>query len=210
MALSAVLYAAAARVIAEKDGADAASTELARAGMAAAKSRYYELAVSLYEESLQLNPNNLEAVNRLGQQLHHLAASQGDDLDRYRRATELLARVTFVDNYAKLFHGWSALFVARADADPYAEERAVAEIEEALKHWAFGRRSPDERPRWLRQIRRLVALGLRGNAESLVNFANDNASWRRINVDEISGDGEPHDVTDAADLPSGDEQIASA
>lgn len=184
IALSAVLYAAAARVIGKKDGPEEASKELARSAMAAEQSRYYELAVALYEESLRVNPNNLEAANRLGQRLHHLAA-RGDDVERYRAAAELLGRVTFVDDHAKLFHGWSALHVARADGDPYAEERAIAEIEESLKKWAFSQRRDEERRSWLRQVQRLSTLGLRANAEALVDFANHTARWRPISLDEL-------------------------
>ena len=53
IALACVLYAAAARVIRDKDGDEEASRELARSAMAAEQSRYYELAVALYEASLQ-------------------------------------------------------------------------------------------------------------------------------------------------------------
>ena len=193
MALASVLYAAAARLIHEKDGAETASTELARSAMAAEQSRYYELAVALYEEALRLNPNNLEAANRLGQRLHHLAASQGDDVERYRRAADQLSRVTFVDNHAKLFHGWSALYVARADQDPYAEERAVAEIEEALKAWAFSQRADDQRRSWLRHVQRLVRAGLEARAGSLVEFANSNARWRIIEPSDFALTGERTD-----------------
>jgi tetratricopeptide (TPR) repeat protein len=192
MALASVLYAAAARLIREKDGAETASVELARSAMAAEQSRYLELAVALYEEALRVNPNNLEAANRLGQRLHHLAASHGDDVERYRRAAEQLARVTFVDNHAKLFHGWSALHVARADGDRFAEERAVADIEEALKAWAFSQRADDQRRSWLRQIQRLVQAGLAARAESLVEFANSNARWRPIEPNDIAPSNQPN------------------
>jgi tetratricopeptide (TPR) repeat protein len=192
IALASVLYAAAARLIRDKDGLETASAELARSAMAAEQSRYYELAVALYEEALRLNPNNLEAANRLGQRLHHLATSRGDDIERYRRAAEHLARVTFVDNHAKLFHGWSALHVARADRDPYAEERAIAEIEEALKAWAFAQRADDRRRSWLRQIQRLVQAGLRSRADTLVEFANSNASWHPIAPDDIAPPDRPN------------------
>jgi tetratricopeptide (TPR) repeat protein len=192
-ALASVLYAAAARLIREKDGPETASIELVRSAKAAEQSRYFELAVALYEEALQLNPNNLEASNRLGQRLHHLAASHGDDIERYRRAADQLARVTFVDNHAKLFHGWSALYVARAEGDPYAEERAVAEIEEALKHWAFSQRADDQRRSWLRQVQRLVRAGLGVRAEALIEFANSNARWSPIEPADLAPSSEPAD-----------------
>jgi hypothetical protein len=56
-----------------------------------------------------LHNDNLEAVNRLGQLLHHTAQRDGDDLVRYRQAAALLSRVTFIDDRARLFHGWSSL-----------------------------------------------------------------------------------------------------
>lgn len=198
MALAAVLYAAAARLIREKDDDQTASTALARSAMTVEQSGYHELAVALYEESLRVNSNNLEAVNRLGQRLHHLAAARGDDVERYRRAADLLARVTFVDNRAKLFHGWSTLYVARADGDPYGQERAVAEIEESLKAWAFAQHRDDERRRWLRQVQRLVSAGLPDRAEGLVEFANQNVRWRRIEPKDLVpvARQDPHDGRD--------------
>lgn len=184
VALACVLWAAAARLIAAQDGPEQASQELAHSAEVAEKSNHQELAVALYEEALRLDANNLGATNRLGQRLHHLA-QQHDDLERYREAERYLARVTFVDNHAKLFHGWSALHVARADGDPYQEERAVAEIEEALKSWAFGQRSGDRRLSWLRHARRLVSAGLEDRANALVHFANRNAHWELIDSSDL-------------------------
>lgn len=180
IALACVLWAAAARLVAATQGAPAASQELGHSAVVAEKSNRVELAVALYEEALRLDPNNLEAANRLGQRLHHLAQQHGDDIDRYRQAEQHLSRVTFVDDHAKLFHGWSALHVARADGDHLAEERAVAEIDEALKRWAFGQRDGSERASWLRQIDRLRTVGETDRAEALVAFANRNARWDPI------------------------------
>jgi hypothetical protein len=154
--LSAVVYSAAARVIASTEGDAAASRELAFTADQVQRHNHLELAVVLYEECLRRDPNNLEAVNRLGQLLHHLGQRAADDLDRYRRASELLSRVTFIDNRAKLFHGWAKLHVSRSEGDPYGEEAAAREIEEAMKAWAFGEHDAAERERWLRQLRRLV------------------------------------------------------
>lgn len=188
VALACVLWAAAARLVCQDAGSEPASVELARTAQAAEGSNHLELAVALYQEALRLDPNNLEAVNRLGQRLHHLAQRHGNDLDRYREAEQLLARVTFVDNHAKLFHGWSALHVARGQADPYMEERAAAEIQEALKSWAFGARDGIDRKGWLRQVQRLGEMGLNGPAEVLVDFANRNAHWPHIEAGEWQGD----------------------
>lgn len=180
IALACVLWAAAARLVAETQGAAAASQELGHSAVVAEKSNRVELAVALYEEALRLDPNNLDAANRLGQRLHHLAQQHGDDIDRYRQAEQHLSRVTFVDDHAKLFHGWAALHVARADGDRLAEERAVAEIDEALKRWAFGQRDGAERSSWLRQVERLRTVGETDRAQALVEFANRNARWDPI------------------------------
>lgn len=181
VALACVLWAAAARLVAQGEGGpEEASRELAHSAHVAEEANRLEMAVTLWEEALRLDPNNLDAANRLGQRLHHLAQQQGDDVSRYREAERHLARVTFVDNHAKLFHGWSALHVARADADPYLEERAVAEIEEALKSWAFGGHTGPERASWLRQVRRLRDIGLVERADALTQFANRNARWDPI------------------------------
>jgi len=180
IALACVLWAAAARLVAAEQGPAAASQELGHSAVVAEKSNRVELAVALYEEALRLDPNNLEAANRLGQRLHHLAQQHGDDIERYRQAEQHLARVTFVDDHAKLFHGWAALHVARADADHLTEERAIAEIDEALKRWAFGQRDGSERASWLRQVERLRTVGLTDRADALVEFANRNARWDPI------------------------------
>ncbi|MCB0979133.1 MAG: hypothetical protein M9961_19000 [Ilumatobacteraceae bacterium] len=180
IALACVLWAAAARLVAVTAGPEAASQELTHSAVIAEKSNRSELSVALYEEALKLDVNNLEAANRLGQRLHHLAQQAGDDVERYRQAESHLSRVTFVDDHAKLFHGWSALHVARADGDKTKEERAVAEIDEALRRWAFGQRDGAERTSWLRQLQRLREAGLGAQASVLVEFANRNARWEPI------------------------------
>jgi len=92
---------------------------------------------------------------------------------------DLLSRVTFIDNRAKLFHGWSKLHVSRADAGPYGEEAAVREIEEAMKSWAFGQHDAGERDKWLRQLRRLRQFDEKyeGLTLDLADFAAANG-WR--------------------------------
>jgi hypothetical protein len=78
------------------------------------------------------------------------------------------------------------MYVARADGDLYAEERAVAEIEEALKAWAFSQRADDQRRSWLRHVQRLVRAGLGERAETLIEFANSNARWRPIEPADLA------------------------
>src|SRR5262249_50660958 len=142
-------------------------------------------AVALWEEALRLDPNNLDAANRLGQPLHHLAQVENDNVARYREAERHLARVTFVDNHAKLFHGWSAPLPARADGDVDRADRALGEIEEALKGWAFGQPNGQERLSWLRQIRRLQSVAPPERVAGLVSFANRNARWQPIADEDV-------------------------
>lgn len=184
--LAAVLYAAAARLVRAAEGPEAAAHELAHTAAVMEETNHFEIAVALWREALALDPNSLVAANRLGQRLHHLAQRGGDDPERYREAERHLARVTFMDNHAKLFHGWSALFVARADRDAQAEHRARLEIVEALKHWAFGQRDGDSRRSWLRQLRRVVDAGLRAEAEELRQFANRNAEWGDVEAVDLA------------------------
>jgi len=184
-ALACVLWAAAARLVAASSGEGAASVEFAHSAAVAEKDNHFELALALYGEALRLDPNNLEAVNRLGQRLHHLAQLENDNVDRYREAERHLARVTFLDNHAKLFHGWSAFHAARADKDAYREGQALGEIEEALKGWAFGQTNGQARLSWLRQVRRLHSAGLPDRANSLLVFANRNARWAPVSEGDL-------------------------
>lgn len=80
--------------------------------------------------------------------------------------------------HAKLFHGWAALHVARADADSLAEERALAEIDEALKRWAFGQREGSERARCVKSS----ACGRPALATKPIRSSNSprNARWDPI------------------------------
>ena len=183
VALACVLWAAAARLVASVSGLEAASKELTHTADTAERSGRPELSVALYEEALRLDVNNLEAASRLGQRLHHLAqraTTPDEQLQSYRDAEVLLARVSFIDDHAKLFHGWSALHVARADGDRSKEELAVREIDEAMRRWAFGERNGFERTSWLRQIDRLREAELGAVAAELIDFANRNARWEQI------------------------------
>lgn len=178
MALAAVCWAAAARLVTVQQGPAAGSQELSHsAAILARTSSFRELTIGLLEEAVQLDPNNLEAVNRLGQLLHHVAQAQGDNLDRYRAAANWLSRVTFIDDRARLFHGWSTLFLARAEEDQHAASRSLAEIDEAMRKWAFGCRDAKERIAWERQVERLRELGYANNATELEAFAQQHARW---------------------------------
>lgn len=185
VAMAGVLYAAAARLVRHESGDALAAQELAHTAAVVEGANHYELAVALWREALDLDPNNLAVVNRLGQRLHHLAQRAGDDVARYREAEQLLSRATFVDNHAKLFHGWSHLFVARADDDIEGQRQARREMVEALKHWAFGTRDGNARRGWVRQVKRLADLGLADDATELIEFADRNAGWDVVSYDEL-------------------------
>ena len=72
VAMAGVLYAAAARLVRHESGDALAAQELAHTAAVVEGANHYELAVALWREALDLDPNNLEVVNRLGQRLHHL------------------------------------------------------------------------------------------------------------------------------------------
>lgn len=188
VALAAVVWAAAARLVAEADGPEVASVDFTRTAEVVERGNHHELAVVLYEQAIQLDTNNLEATNRLGQRLHHLA-QRHDDLDRFRRAEQLLAKVTFLDNHAKLFHGWAAYRVAAADNDELGTDRARAELVEALKSWAFSDRDASSRRAWIRQLTNLAREpALQGCVEDLVRFANRSAAWEPIDLADVPAD----------------------
>lgn len=106
-----------------------------------------------------------------------MAQADGDNPERYRQAAEFLSRVTFVDDRARLFHGWSTLFVWRSENDTNGVGRALAEIDEALRRWAFASRDPRERSAWERQVKRLTDAGFADRADELTKFAEQHARW---------------------------------
>lgn len=183
--LASVLYAAAARLIADEEGAEAGSRELVRTGNLMERTGHTEAATALYEKAIALNPSNLEASSRLGQRLHHLAYQQGDDVEMYRRAAEHLRSAASVDNYAKLFYGWSALHVARADGSQADADSARRHIKQALERWAFGQQDPASRPRWMRQLRDLLEVGEDDLVQDLIDFARANTHWDPITQEEL-------------------------
>jgi len=179
MALAAVCWAAAARLVTAQQGATAGSQELAHSAAMLARTNFRELTIALYEEAVTLDPHNLDAVNRLGQLLHHAAQAASDDVERYREAASLLARVTFVDDRARLFHGWATLHIARAEGDELAVTRSISEIDEAMRRWAFAARDPKERASWERQVERLRDLGYLSEADALVSFGGQHSRWAK-------------------------------
>lgn len=190
--LSCVVYAAAAEVIGHDDPALAAR-ELVTTADHAEKRRQSELAMALLQTALVWQPDNLVAHNRLGQLCFYR--------QQFDEAIDHLARVRDRDNRARLFHGWSTLYVAEKDGQPLVAEQGRDEVRHALETWAFGSRDSRERDRWLRQVLTLDALG--GDyaevASELVAFANGNTSWPRIDLEDFRPVSEPEHETDSED-----------
>jgi len=191
VAASAVVYAAAARLIAsdpdpERGGLDRASAELTETAQKVVEANHLELGILLAQEAIQpgLNPKNRRARNLLGQWLVR-SAQRDSDISKYRRAAELLAEVMEYDDRARLFHGLAALAVANSEADRTARSAALDHIDKAMRKWAFGNRNPTERRSWLNQLRRLGEYEASGLQESLIEFANENSSWQEIRAEEL-------------------------
>jgi tetratricopeptide (TPR) repeat protein len=136
------------------------------------------LAEALWRQSLRRDYTNIRSMSSLGQLLHH----QG----RYEEAIEFLEPVADVDDYARLFLGWSRLQRGLADGHDDLVEHGLADVTVALRRWcAYAPRG--DRASWLRQVRRLYLLGpkVRQEIDQLVEFANSNANWPRIELHEI-------------------------
>ncbi len=112
--------------------------------------------------------------------LHH----QG----RHEEAVEFLEPVAELDDYARMFLGWSRLQLGLAGVpvDDELVTKGLADVIAALRRWcAYGTKT--ERSSWLRQVRRLYVLGprFRGEVEQLISFANSNANWPKMSLSEI-------------------------
>jgi len=177
--LACLLYAfAAERVAIGPDGVQEAAREFGAAGALARRERRLRLAESLWRQSLRRDVTNVRSRSSLGQLLHH----QG----RYAEAIELLEHVADVDDYARLFLGWSRLQLGLSGRQDDLAKQGLADVAAALKRWcAYA--SKADRPAWLRQVRRLYLLGpdFRQEVDQLISFANSNANWPRISPDEV-------------------------
>ena len=177
--LACLLYAfAAERVAAGPGGAQEAAREFGTAGALARREKRTRLAEALWRQSLRQDYTNIRSMSSLGQLLHH----QG----RYEEAIEFLEPVADVDDYARLFLGWSRLQRGLADGHDDLVEHGLADVTVALRRWcAYAPRG--DRASWLRQVRRLYLLGpkVRQEIDQLVEFANSNANWPRIELHEI-------------------------
>ncbi|MGH8997580.1 MAG: toxin-antitoxin system HicB family antitoxin [Acidimicrobiales bacterium] len=177
--LACLVYAfAAERVATGPGGAQEAAKEFGAAGALARRERRMRLAESLWRQSLRLDITNVRSNSSLGQLLHHQA--------RYEEAIEFLERAASVDSYARLFLGWSKLQLGISTEQEDLTSEGLADLTDALRQWAAY--APQaERSSWLRQLRRLHLVGprFRPEIDQLVTFANSNANWSKISIDEV-------------------------
>jgi antitoxin HicB len=174
-----LLYALAGdRIALGPGGAQQAAREFGTAGALARREKRMKLAESLWRESLRRDYTNIRSRSSLGQLLHH----QG----RYEEAIEFLEPVADVDDYARLFLGWSQLQLGLSGGRDDMIEDGLAHVVRALRKWAaYGNRSA--RSAWLRQARRLWSLGprFRSEVDQLISFANANANWSSVTPEEV-------------------------
>lgn len=121
-------------------------------------------------------------------------------------AVECLQRAAVVDNHARLFLGWSQLLAGLDARDEEGIGSGSAQLSEALRQWAYGNHDPSDRTSWIRQVRRLRALGSRFAEQSrqLLEFANANASWGEIDpavAEEPWSEDDSHDLLASEDSP---------
>jgi predicted RNase H-like HicB family nuclease len=177
--LACLVYSfAAERAAAGPGGAQEAAKEFGTAGALARRERKLRLAEALWRQSLRRDYTNIRSRSSLGQLLHH----QG----RYEEAVEHLDPVADVDDYARLFLGWSRLQLGLSDGNDDLVTSGLSDVTAALRRWcAYASRA--DRPAWLRQVRRLYLQGpqFRNEIEQLVSFANSNANWPTLRPEEI-------------------------
>lgn len=191
--LACLVYSfAAERVAGGAGGAQEAAKEFGTAGALARRERKVRLAETLWRQSLRRDYTNIRSRSSLGQLLHH----QG----RYEEAIEHLEPVADVDDYARLFLGWSRMQLGLSESNEESLNAGLADVTAALRRWcAYASRT--DRSAWLRQVRRLYLLGarFREEIEQLVSFANSNANWPKIL---------PKEFEDAPKVEDGDFDIA--
>ena len=175
--LASLLYAKAASVIAERQGSEAAARELGVAASYARRDRRNHMAEALLRESLRHDPTNLRSTSMLGQLLYFKGG--------YVEAVPYLERAAFVDNYAEMFLGWSMLLGGLESEDDRTRSQGLTHLDEALRKWAFGNGDSSDRASWLRQVRRLAALGeqYRELSVRLIAFASAQSSWGPMNAE---------------------------
>lgn len=184
--LACLVYAFAAERVARDAGAQEAARELGTAAALAHRNNKSALAEALWRESTRLDITNVRSASRLGQLLHH----QG----RYQEAADLLELAAADDNYAANFLGWSQIQLGRQSHDSELEATGIENVAAALRRWAYQANS-SVRSGWERQVRKLASLGTRSAqaVEQLVSYANANANWGPVSIEDVSG---PPDAAD--------------
>lgn len=134
---------------------------------------------ALLELSAVIDPENLESITKVGFRAY---------LDgRYDDAHRLLESAAQHEPRAELFFGLATLKLG--------DTTGFTRIEAALKKWARSNRSARDRSSWVEQLRR-IAQEWPGEydaaLEELVTFANERASWGRIDAHDVipSEDGD--------------------
>lgn len=194
--LACLLYALAGeRTALGSGGAQQAAREFGAAGALARREKRMRLAEALWRESLRRDYTNIRSRSSLGQLLHH----QG----RYEEALEFLEPVADVDDYARLFLGWSQLHLGLVGRGDNLIEDGLSNVVKALRRWAaYSNRSA--RSAWVRQARRLWTLGPRFHSEieQLISFAASNANWAPVGADDIRAFATEEELDDdLSDVP---------
>jgi tetratricopeptide (TPR) repeat protein len=189
--LSAVVYTAAARVIADdpdvdRGGKERASSELTATARVVEAARNYEMAIALLREATALDSKNRVAENLLGQWLVR-SAQRDDDIEKYKEAMSLLVKLIDYDSHAELFYGIAALAIADINNDKTSRTSALENIARSLRRWAFGSKDNQERRKWIHQVRHLQERKANHLVQDLVDFANSNAGWDPISMKDITG-----------------------
>lgn len=190
-ALSAVVYTAAARVIAndpdqEQGGNERASSELTTTARLVKSAKNHELSIALLREATALDAKNRVAENLLGQWLVG-SAQEDENIDKYKEAMSLLVNLVEYDSHAELFYGLAVLAIAGFDGDKTARSSGLDTIARALRRWAFGSKDNLERRKWINQLRKLQEHQANHLVQDLVDFANSNAGWDPISMKDITG-----------------------
>jgi len=163
-----------------RDRGEVAAREFGMAASLARREKRHKLAESLLRESVQRDPTNLRSSSTLGQLLYW----QG----HYPEAIAYLARASSIDNYARLFLGWSYLLEGVNLSDEVQKREGSDNLDRALREWCYQNGDRASRASWLRQVQRLAKLGggYIDEAKHLVDFANANANWGPIDPDVVT------------------------
>jgi antitoxin HicB len=191
--LACVIYAMAANVVANVEGAEAAAHEFGMAASLALREKHHKLAEALLRESLLRDPTNLRSNSSLGQLLHRHG--------HYNEAAAYLSRASSIDNYARLFLGWSRLLEGINLSDELQQKGGLDDLMTALREWAYQKADSPAKTSWLRHVQRLAKLGgpYLEEARHVIEFANSNANWGLIDPAVLTASTGDDDTTSTLD-----------